>query len=302
VRFAGRFAFSFGGEEGPVAATFENLGYEVAGAAPGDADAWTWTSGMADELVAIWGTGAPRADQEDFESEWSSNEGYLFAFEDGDLLAPTFDSDVSDGEGFEDFEEGWGGVEHYHFALPATATALFDSFSPEAVEDFEEEWDGNEGYDLTLGAATLAEFDAGSPQEVEDFEEEWSGNEAYDFTLGAATAASFDDGGTPEDVEDFEETYQDLQVVVDPSTDLFTASGSHGLSAGDLVTFRLVGPGALPAGINASFVYHVIAGGLTATDFKVSVAAGGSAANVTDAGAGTFYVRGDATAFWRLDA
>ncbi len=304
MRFAGRFAFPFGGESGPEATTFANLGYEIAGASPGLAASWTWTSAMADELIAIWGTGTPRADQEDFETEWGSNEDYQFAFDDEvDLVAAFFDTTVSDGEGFEDFEEGWGADEHYHFVLPASELASFDSGSPEDVEDFEEEWDSNEDYDFALGAATLASFDVGTPQDVEDFEDEWRGTGAgndYDFTLGSTSTASFD-GGAPQSFEDFEQTYTDLQVSVDPATEKFTTGVSHGFSATNRVTFRLRGAGALPAGINDSFTYYVIAAGLTATVFEVSVASGGSAVNVTDAGVGTFYVRGDPTLFWRLD-
>lgn len=304
MRFAGRFAFAFGGEEGPVPATFANLGYETAGASPGDAASWVWTVGVADELIAVWGTGTPKADQEDFESEWSSNEDYLLAFDDEtDLAAAFFDMTVSDGESIEDFEEGWGDDEHYHFTLPATTTAIFDSGSPEDVEDFEEEWDSNEDYDFTLGATTTASFDSGTPQDVEDFEDEWRGTGVgndYDFTMGSTSTAAFD-GGAPQSFEDFEQTFNSLQVSADPVTEKFTTGTGHGLSATNKVTFRLVGPGALPAGINDSFTYYVIAAGLTGTVFEVSTASGGTAVNITDAGAGTFYVRGDPALFWLLD-
>jgi hypothetical protein len=306
MRFAGRFAFAFGGEEATfIASTFDNLGFETAGATPGTALHWSLDAidTVVVEFVAAWG--ATPIDLEGFEQEWN-NDGYKFAFVDGDIVAPLFDTDVSEGEGKEDFEEGWSGNEHYLFAASSEEQASFDTgLTPEPVEDFEEGWSSNESYDFTLPSTTAASFDVAiASQAFEDFEDGWRGTGAgndYLTTLSSSTAASFDAGGTPEAFEDFEETYQDLQVTVAPATDLFTAGSNHGLSAGNKVTFRLIGAGALPAGINAAFVYYVIASGLTTTQFKVSVASGGSAVDVTDAGVGTFYVRGDATAFWRLD-
>ena len=54
----------------------------------------------------------------------------------------------------------------------------------------------------------------------------------------------------------------------------FTAGSSHGLSAGNTVTFTASG---LPGNISAGVTYYVISGGLTATVFYVSTALGGSA-------------------------
>jgi hypothetical protein len=220
-------------------------------------------------------------------------------------VAPLFDTAVlPDGQGKEDFEQGWGGNEHYRFAASSETVALFDT-APEGKEDFEEGWSSNESYDFALPATTAASFDdAISSQAFEDFEDGWRGTGAgndYLTTLSSSSAASFDAGGTPEAFEDFEETYQDLQVTANPSTDLFTSATTHGLTTGNKVNFRLIGAGALPAGLNPAFVYYVIGTGLTTTAFKVSVASGGSAVDLTDAGVGTFYVRGDPTALWRID-
>lgn len=67
----------------------------------------------------------------------------------------------------------------------------------------------------------------------------------------------------------------------------FTAS-CHGLTAGDKIVFT--GGTEIPCGLTLNTVYHVIATGLTATEFKVSATSGGSSITVTGAATGTFYV------------
>lgn len=288
----------------PFVATpdLDNLGFEVADLTPGSAWLWTLTVVAAAEQVATWGAGTPPLEEDGFELEWN-NDAYLFAFGLADTAPPLFDTDVSDGEAIEDFEEGWLFNHGYLFALGSVVEAQFDT-APESVEDFEEGWSSNESYDFVLGASTLASFDAAIvPQDFEDFEDGWRGTGAdndYDFALGASTAASFDGVGA-DAIEDFEETFQELQVTVVPATDLFTTGAAHGLSAGDEVSFRL-GSGALPAGVNPGYTYFVIAAGLTATDFRASLTSGGATIDVLDAGAGQFFVRGDPTRFWVLDA
>lgn len=76
----------------------------------------------------------------------------------------------------DDFESDWDSNQDYFFDLddviagPGIETASFDVGTPEAVEDFEEEWDSNESYDFTMGAVIAALYDGGIPA-FEDFEE-----------------------------------------------------------------------------------------------------------------------------------
>lgn len=58
----------------------------------------------------------------------------------------------------------------------------------------------------------------------------------------------------------------------------------HGFSANDMVLFRTTG--ALPTGLTAETVYHVIAAGLTADEFQVSATQGGSAINTSGSQSG----------------
>ncbi len=76
------------------------------------------------------------------------------------------------------------------------------------------------------------------------------------------------------------------------STDVFSAV-AHGFSAADPVQFYPDdgSAGGLPAGVVAGTQYYVIASGLTADAFKVSLAYGGSTIAVTADTAGTFKVR-----------
>lgn len=73
----------------------------------------------------------------------------------------------------------------------------------------------------------------------------------------------------------------DFTVVA--ATDLFT-SASHGLVANDII--QSSSTVALPAPLLPNTDYHVIASGLTADDFKVSLTSGGAAVNITDTGTG----------------
>lgn len=59
---------------------------------------------------------------------------------------------------------------------------------------------------------------------------------------------------------------------------------SHGLTLNDTVTFTTTS--ALPTGIVAGTTYYVISAGLTANDFEISLAAGGSAVNTSGSQSG----------------
>lgn len=76
-------------------------------------------------------------------------------------------------------------------------------------------------------------------------------------------------------------------VVVEADTELFTKT-AHGLVAGDRITFLAKTGG---TGITLGTAYFVIATGLTANDFKVSLTSGGAAINVTLDGTAISYVK-----------
>ena len=75
---------------------------------------------------------------------------------------------------------------------------------------------------------------------------------------------------------------------VNSTTDIFTTTAAHGLSAGAKVKFR-AGSG-LPTGITAGTLFYVIAGNLTATTFQVSATPGGAAVDMTTTGTAPNYV------------
>lgn len=64
------------------------------------------------------------------------------------------------------------------------------------------------------------------------------------------------------------------------ATDLISTTTAHGFIAGTRVKFPSLTGG---AGLSVGTLYYVIAGGLTATDFKVSLTEGGAAVDVTTA-------------------
>lgn len=282
-----------------------NLGFEDDDAGTPDVgipEAWTILYTTAVEQTAVFGSSTPPLDEEDFEEGWD-NTDYLFAFDTGDTLPTLLDVDVSEGEAVEDFEEGWSSNQAYLFELDGPTAASFD-VSPEDVEDFEEGWSTNESYLFALGASTLASFDSAlTPQTFEDFEDGWplgaGADNDYLFALGPDETAFFG-AFVPESYEGFEYAYTELQVTVDPSTNLFTSGTAHGLVANDKVTFRPSGavPSVLPAGIAAAYQYVVIASGLTATAFRVSLVAAGTQVDVLDTGSGTFYVAADPAFHW----
>lgn len=269
---------------------FSNLGFESPGALAGEAQHWTITATTAAERVAVWGAGDPPLDEDSFEREWG-NDAYQFELELSDTTPTLFDRSVSEGEAAEDFEEGWSGNQGYLFELSSV-----DVLPP---EDFSS-W--GTGYDFMLGATSVALFDAALLDPYEDFEDSWAGTGAgndYLFNLGASAVGLFD--GSAEPWEDFEQVRAERQVSADPVADLFTSLTPHGLGIGDRCSFRLVGSGALPAGLNSSFMYHVISLGLSPATFRVSVASGGATLDLTDAGAGVFVVTHDRTRFWILE-
>lgn len=79
------------------------------------------------------------------------------------------------------------------------------------------------------------------------------------------------------------------------ATDLFTKA-SHGLSAGDRITFSSLTGG---TGLSTGVTYWVIASGLTSSAFKLSTTSGGAAVNfTTDVSASTWVKSSTASGTW----
>ncbi len=74
------------------------------------------------------------------------------------------------------------------------------------------------------------------------------------------------------------------------TADTITTPEPHGLRAGDAVKFI---SGTMPGGITSNTEYFVIASGLTETVFKISATRGGSALDITTAGAGVIWTPGE---------
>lgn len=79
-----------------------------------------------------------------------------------------------------------------------------------------------------------------------------------------------------------------LSVLVNTSTDTFTANAIHGLGVGDRIAFS--SSNTLPGGLSANTSYFVISSGLTTTAFKVSATSGGSAVDITTSGTGVTFL------------
>lgn len=284
---------------------FDNLGFEDEHATDtGLPDIWTVALTSSGMSTAAFGSSTPdRLPFEAFESEWSSNEDFLFDFtEPVDPLEreqAVYDT-AGTYEGVEDFEELWNSNESFLFSRGSVEAASYDTTAPEELEDFEEEWSSNEDFmfdwaDVVAGPGVdAADFDSSTPETVEDFEEEWSSNESFHFdrTTVSLNAASYDG----ETVEDFEEVNVPFVAIADSSTDTLTKL-SHGLSDGETVTLSNVG-GELPGGLNEGYEYFVV--NKTANTFQLSATSGGSAINLTTVGVGTHTVTPDPTVFWVL--
>ncbi len=174
---------------------FINLSFEDAGASPGLALGWTYSTRATPFVIAAYGMLAEP--WENFEREWLSNQNYVFNFAG---LAADYQTLHLTPKPVENFEEFWDSNQAYLFAL-AGAAADYDVGTPQNFEDFEEEWSSNESYVYDFSAA--ATF-------TEDFESGWDTNEAYvyDFT---GTAAMYDSGSNA--FENFEGTWPTMTTI-----------------------------------------------------------------------------------------
>ena len=184
--------------------TFQNLGFELAGAAPGLAAGWTLALQASVEELAGYALTPERA-QEDFERGWLGNESFVFAFAPS-ALEPALYDDAP--ESLEDYEEGWSQNESFLRELVSVAAAEYGP-GPKLVEDFDELWNGNESFLFSFAPADL------SAAPTEPFESGWRSNESFTFAFQPAdvSAAIYDSAGVGEPVEDFEELFPTLVMT-----------------------------------------------------------------------------------------
>jgi len=129
---------------------------------------------------------------EDFENEWSSNEGYLYELPTSLVEAP-----------LEDVESQWG---PFDGSNPDYATKVLSGASLPA----------NQTYFESIGDITTEAF--GFSGGAESFESNWDSNESYAFTFAELVTEnfSFDDGS--QEIEDFEETSEYSEYIIVDST------------------------------------------------------------------------------------
>jgi hypothetical protein len=184
--------------------TFQNLGFELAGAAPGLAAGWTLDFLASSEELAGYGP-TPERPQEDFERAWLGNESFVFAFAPS-ALEPALYDDAP--ESVEDFDENWSQNESFLRELVSVAAAEYGP-GPKLVEDFDELWFANESFLFSFAPTDL------SAAPTEPFEAGWRSNESFVFAFlpASISAAIYDSAGVGEPVEDFEDLWPTLVMT-----------------------------------------------------------------------------------------
>lgn len=172
-----------------MSATFQNLGFEISGAAPGLAASWTLASQASAEEIA--GYGSPELPAEDFERAWSNNEHFLVNLPPTGV-EPALYSDPP--ASFDGFETGWSSNETFLFELGSIAAASYGA-GAKLVEDFEDHWAANQSYRFAFADANL------SAGPLDGFESGWRGNQTFLFSFGSTDIAlgpteSFESGWT----------------------------------------------------------------------------------------------------------
>lgn len=186
--------------------TFQNLGFELAGAAPGLAAGWTLSFLASAEELAGYAP-VPERPQEDFERAWLGNESFLFAFAPAGVEPALYDDGP---ESIEDFEEGWSQNETFLTELASISAADYDpGAGTKLVEDYDGFWAGNESFLFALTPGDLA----AAP--LEAFEAGWRSNESFIFAFapGNLSAALYDAPGPTDAFEDFENEWPTLVMT-----------------------------------------------------------------------------------------
>lgn len=282
-----------------------NLSFEATAGVtpPGTGAATGWTLAVVSTYEEMAEFGAAVEPWERFETEWLSNEDYLFAFEPSDLGTATYGTALVDFiKTVENFEELWLGNESYLLSLdsPEPDPALYD-VSPEEAEDFNEGWDSNESFMLSfVGVGTdleAAVFDAGgTPADFETFESGagWSAGYLTAFVgVGTDLTAAVYNGGGGSAFDDFE-TFQPLiPVALDTSNDHVVAI-AHPMVGSQYLTFIA---DIYPQPLQANMAYYVHA---SAADwFTIGLDAGVPGDVVfLETPVGALFVQVDPALFW----
>ncbi len=249
-------------------------------------------AGSGGGIVYVWGVALfddPRSTHEGFEA-WSVHDVALVVGV--DAVPATFETSFVDPEGFEAFESAWSNYPHQTTLSSAASLSFDEDGTPENFEDFEELW----GTTLatTLSGQVAASFDEdGTPENFEDFEDGWLAS-PFATTLSGQVAAVWS-GDFAFAAESFEEVYPDRVYTVDPGTDVFT-SVAHGYVATTQLFVVQPDGGNLPTGLNPTVRYWPVT--ITTNTFQLSLASGGVAVNVTDAGVGIQSIRSDPAMHW----
>lgn len=265
--------------------SLQNPSFEQPGDAPGEATGWSHVEVSSTKMVVFSTT-----DAEDFAEGWWEGEYRDTVVFVTDTVPALFNTSFSSGQPMEDFNGGWRGNQNYRVSFSGGSSAGVESFS---------DW----GDSSMVPRPGIAAF-FGTPElygdNAEDFEEGWLDNVHYRYVRPPSTAAVF--GAGSEEVEKFGPIYPDLQVVAQANpANFFTPippGTPNGLEFTWLVTFVLGETGRLPGGLSDGLEYYVLAADGPEHTFQISLSPAGEVVQLTDTGAGAFYVRGDPGRFW----
>jgi hypothetical protein len=184
--------------------TFQNLGFELAGAAPGLAAGWTLALLASAEEIAGYAP-APQRPQEDFERGWAGNDDFAFTLAPAAVEPALFDSPP---KSFESFEQEWAGNESFLFELASIAAADYDpGAGTKLVEDYEGFWSSNEAFLFAFAPADLA----AAP--LEPFESGWRSNGTFLFAFAPANLSAAQYGSPAQPVEGFEASWPTVRMT-----------------------------------------------------------------------------------------
>jgi hypothetical protein len=162
--------------------TFQNLGFEVAGGAPGTALGWTVAFQASAEEIAGYGSG-PELPAEDFERLWAQNESFLFSLSQTAVEPALYDTAQApqSPKSLEDFERDWSQNEAFLTEMGSSEAALYaEGAVTRPAETFEGSWANNDAFLSAFGEGDLW----AAP--IEGFESGWRGNESYLFDFSAS--------------------------------------------------------------------------------------------------------------------
>jgi hypothetical protein len=183
--------------------TFQNLGFESAGATPGSALGWLFAFQSSAEEIAGYAP-APERPQEDFERGWVDNQDFVFSFAPTAVEPALFDSAP---KSFEGFEQEWAGNESFLFELASITAADYDPGPGiKLVEDYEGFWASNQSFLFAFAPGNLV----AAP--IEAFESGWRSNQTYLFAFAPANLSAAQYGSPPQAFDGFEVSWPTVRM------------------------------------------------------------------------------------------